>query len=234
MVLFGFFELVLARRTEPSQMPGPVALSNALIVAPARDVDLHDARAVVAPAGSEALVRVGGEETGAFVLVFVRVRAAIAVGLVFERDVDSRTIGLKTVPARGRLCDRTSDLVSVLVQYHDVRRHRIRGRKLAAKAWVLVVVAATGQAAPRLQHQDLEVVLAADERDRDREVQVLLAESLDLEAVGQDNVFAVAGIVVDDVCLAGSGRVSARLRLCHERVKKDQESDSTQTSERVA
>src|SRR5947207_11083946 len=96
-----------------------------------REVDLHDARAVVSPTGSEALVRVSGEETGAFIFIFVRVRATIAVGLVFERDVDSGTVGLKTIPAGSWLCDRTTDLVSVLVLYHDVMRDRIRRRGFA-------------------------------------------------------------------------------------------------------
>ena len=65
----------------------------------------------------------------------------------------------------------------------------------------------------RLQHEHLEVALAAEERDSGREVQVLLAEALDLEALGHDDVFAVGRIVVDRVSLAARGVVGPRLGL---------------------
>ena len=58
----------------------------------------------------------------------------------------------------------------------------------------------------------------AGERDRDREVQIDLAESLDLIALRYHDVFAVAGVVVDNVCLASRRRVGSRLRhLRHQR-----------------
>jgi len=49
--------------------------------------------------------------------------------------------------------------------------------------------------------------------DAGREVQVDLAEALDLVAFGHDDVFAVAGIVVDRVSRTAGGVVGSHLGL---------------------
>ena len=87
---------------------------------------------------------------------------------------------------------------------------------------------------PRLQDEHLEVVLVSDECDRGREVQVLLAEALDLEALRHDDVFAVAGVVVD--CFSGTGGVSPLVsRVCHRRLENHKQrkhaSESAHTSD---
>src|SRR2546425_10198718 len=73
------------------------------------DVDDHDARAVVEPGSSEALVGVGRKE-------------ATALLTLLEPDVDRRAISEKTAACRRGLGERTRDLVAILVQRPDRAR----------------------------------------------------------------------------------------------------------------
>ena len=71
----------------------------------------HNARAVVVPRRSQRLVRVGRKQ-------------AAAVDSILEGDVDSGARRLKADPRRCWLAKRT-ELVSILIEYEDVRREGI-------------------------------------------------------------------------------------------------------------
>src|SRR4029077_6675891 len=79
---------------------------------PAHWIHGHNARAVVVPRRSQRLVRIGCEQ-------------AATVESILERDVDSRAMRLEPAPCRCWLGKRTSDLVSILIEYEDVGREGI-------------------------------------------------------------------------------------------------------------
>ena len=161
----------------------------------------HDARGVVALAGRTAHALVG-----------VRREESAAGDATLEGQADRRTIRLVAgVGGRiggRRLEERPANRMPVLVEHQQVRRERIGLREFAAPRGVLVVLAAPRQTGARLDDQRLEAVRAGlHERQAGGEIQVA-REDLNLESLGHDNVFALAGVV--EHALAGAGRVAGR------------------------
>jgi hypothetical protein len=86
---------------------------------------------------------------------------------------------------------------TVVVEDHDVGRKRVVRSEAGRVAVVAhAVIAFTRQAGAGLQHIGFEIVLVADESDIGGEIQSL-CENFDLESLRYDDVFAVAGVVVN-------------------------------------
>src|SRR4051812_5306573 len=113
---------------------------------------------------------------------------------MLERKTDGGTVRLEAAIARARLAEGTGDFVAVLIEHNNVRRERIRRRGLAAPSRMIVVVAGPRESGARLEHHNIEPVLAANESDPGREIQIDLAEALDLIAFGYHDIFAVARV----------------------------------------
>ncbi len=121
----------------------------------------HDARSVVRRARcAKGLIRIRGKQ-------------APAVEAILEGDVDGGAVGLQAGQRRAGFGEWTTDESPVLVENQDVGRERVGRRGHAADDGTRLVVTATRQPVPGLQHVDFEVVLVATERDRGGEVQIL-------------------------------------------------------------
>src|SRR5438046_2596720 len=143
------------------------------------------------------LVGIGREQLAAF-------------EVVLERETDRRAIRLEPAASSGRLADRTARLVAPAIEDQDAWCEWIRRAELADAHRLqrvgIVVVAFARKPRARLQHVDLEVVLAADECHVSREIQAL-GEHFDLETPRHDNVFAVSRVV--EHALLGAIRVDS-------------------------
>src|SRR6266480_230085 len=165
----------------------------------ARQVDPDDARSVVAftRRAARSLVGIGREQLTAF-------------EVVLEGETDRRAIRLEPAASSGRFADRTARLVAPAVEDQDAWCEWIRRAELADAHRLqrvgIVVVAFARKPRARLQHVDLEVVLAADECHVSREIQAL-GEHFDLETPRHDNVFAVSRVV--EHALLGAIRVDS-------------------------
>src|SRR5690348_12783291 len=114
---------------------------------------------------------------------------------MLECEADCGPVRLEAAVARARLADGTGDFVAILIEHDNVRCERVGRRGLAAPNRMLVVVAGARQSGAGLEHHNIEPVLVANESDPGREIQIDLAEALDLIAFGYQDIFAVTRVV---------------------------------------